>query len=59
MGFNLFIILYFYRGQSVGTNSEECPKSSDQCYKIIAEASVLAKLKMAGCSTFRCMVKKL
>uniref|UniRef100_A0A915DFM2 Activin types I and II receptor domain-containing protein n=1 Tax=Ditylenchus dipsaci TaxID=166011 RepID=A0A915DFM2_9BILA len=43
------------RGQSVGTNTEVCKKDTDQCYKASAEASVAAKLKVAGCSTVRCM----
>lgn len=44
------------RGQSVGTSTEVCKKDTDQCYKASAEASPIAKLKMAGCSTVRCMV---
>ncbi|KAI1709819.1 activin types I and II receptor domain-containing protein [Ditylenchus destructor] len=43
------------RGQSVGTATEVCKKDTDQCYKASAEASPMAKLKIAGCSTVRCM----
>lgn len=44
------------RGQTVGTTTETCKSDSDQCYKAKAEINLLNKLKLAGCSTFRCMV---
>ena len=45
------------RGQTVGTTTQTCKKSSDQCYKAKADVSTLNKFKLAGCSTFRCMVR--
>ncbi|KAE9555158.1 hypothetical protein FO519_001653 [Halicephalobus sp. NKZ332] len=46
------------RGQTVGTTTQKCTKSSDQCYKAKADISTLNKFKLAGCSTFRCMLSR-
>uniref|UniRef100_A0AC35EV09 Activin_recp domain-containing protein n=1 Tax=Panagrolaimus sp. PS1159 TaxID=55785 RepID=A0AC35EV09_9BILA len=43
------------RGSTVGTTTEKCKSDSDYCYKAKAEINLLNKLKLAGCSTFRCM----
>jgi len=46
------------RGRSVGTTTEVCKKDSDQCYKMSADVNMAIKGKMAGCSTYRCMLSK-
>uniref|UniRef100_A0A7E4UZ03 Activin_recp domain-containing protein n=1 Tax=Panagrellus redivivus TaxID=6233 RepID=A0A7E4UZ03_PANRE len=46
------------RGQASGTTKKTCSKSSDQCFKAKANVNLLNKLKLAGCSTFRCMFFK-
>jgi hypothetical protein len=45
------------RGRTVGTETKVCEKSSDMCYKANADMNTMIKLKLAGCSTWRCMVK--
>uniref|UniRef100_A0AC34F4E9 Activin_recp domain-containing protein n=1 Tax=Panagrolaimus sp. ES5 TaxID=591445 RepID=A0AC34F4E9_9BILA len=46
------------RGSTVGTTTEKCKSDSDYCYKAKADLNLLNKLKLAGCSTFRCMATK-
>uniref|UniRef100_A0AC34QMP0 Uncharacterized protein n=1 Tax=Panagrolaimus sp. JU765 TaxID=591449 RepID=A0AC34QMP0_9BILA len=46
------------RGQTVGTTTQTCSSSSDQCYKANANINLLNRLKLAGCSTFRCMLSR-
>jgi len=46
------------RGQSVGTAKVTCKDATDQCYKASAEASPMAKLKKAGCSTIYCSMSR-
>ena len=45
------------KGQTVGTTTETCTQSSDQCYLAKAEVTTLNNFKLAGCSTFFCMVR--
>ncbi|CAG9540317.1 unnamed protein product [Cercopithifilaria johnstoni] len=49
-GFRLF------RGQSFGTETEECENERDYCYNMTAEAALVFKTIKAGCSTYRCML---
>ncbi|KAI6193489.1 hypothetical protein M3Y96_01023100 [Aphelenchoides besseyi] len=46
------------RGRSVGTKTETCSKDSDSCYKMSADVNTLIKGKLAGCSTYRCMLSR-
>uniref|UniRef100_A0A915BQD3 Activin_recp domain-containing protein n=1 Tax=Parascaris univalens TaxID=6257 RepID=A0A915BQD3_PARUN len=48
----------FIRGQSFGTETEECESDSAYCYNITAEAAVLINVMKAGCSTYRCMLSR-
>lgn len=45
------------RGQSVGTSKQTCKKDTDQCYNTSVALTSFSQLKMAGCSTYRCMVR--
>ncbi|KHN84341.1 hypothetical protein Tcan_12402 [Toxocara canis] len=48
----------FIRGQSFGTETEECESDSAYCYNMTAEAAVLINVVKAGCSTYRCMFSR-
>lgn len=44
-----------YTGYS-GTKTEVCENESYQCYKMFAEIYIGLKIKVAGCSKYRCLV---
>jgi len=46
------------RGRSVGTTTETCKKESDHCYRMTADVNTAIKAKLAGCSTYRCMLTR-
>ncbi|VBB27062.1 unnamed protein product [Acanthocheilonema viteae] len=43
------------RGQSFGTETEECEHETAHCYNMTADAAFVLKIMKAGCSTYRCM----
>ncbi|KAE9412628.1 hypothetical protein Angca_001616, partial [Angiostrongylus cantonensis] len=45
------------RMQSVGQSVEECP-SGAYCYNMTASAALIVDVVKAGCSTWRCMVRR-
>lgn len=46
------------RGRSVGTTTEICKKDSDSCYRMSSDINTAMKAKLAGCSTYRCMLTR-
>ncbi|KAI6184997.1 hypothetical protein M3Y97_00657000 [Aphelenchoides bicaudatus] len=46
------------RGRSVGTTTEVCKKDSDSCYRMSSDINTAIKAKLAGCSTYRCMLTR-
>ncbi|VDK19649.1 unnamed protein product [Anisakis simplex] len=54
---NEFLIKGFklIRGQSFGTETEECDNQSAYCYNMTVNAAVIINVAKAGCSYYRCM----